>query len=168
VVKPAEGQGYTATREKKEQTDFTVPDLPKGRELSSPAAADPIAGSLGSVSLDDVQRLPQTPPAGVSHAIFTTFDGLKIDVAGRKDGTRALISLTPSSTAPTAEAETKTLEARLKGWEFEVPGYKYDGLFRPVEDLLKKLPEPPAKGAKAGEKKADKKPPAAPTAEPAH
>lgn len=154
AVKPAEGPGYTASRANKEQPDFAVAEVPKGRELSSPAAADPIAGSLGSVSLDDVQRPPQAPPTGVSHAIFTTFDGLKIDVAGRKDGTRTLVILTPTSTAKETEAEAKTLAARLNGWEFEIPSYKYDGLFRPLEELLKKLPEPPAKGGKAGKKPA--------------
>jgi Domain of unknown function (DUF4340) len=150
AVKPADGPGYTASREKKDQSDFAVAPVPKGRELSNPAAADPIAGSLSSVSLDDVQRAPQTPPANVSHAVFTTFDGLKIDVAGRKDGSRTLVSFTPTSTAKETEAEAKTLEERLKGWEFEIPSYKYDGLFRPVEDLLKKPPEPAAKGAKNG------------------
>jgi hypothetical protein len=148
AVKPAEGAGYTASRPNKEQSDFAVSDIPKGRELSSPAAADPIAGSLASVSLDDVQHLPQTAPTGVSHAVFTTFDGLKLDVAGRKDGSRTLIAITPASTAKETENEAKTLEARLKGWEFEIPSYKYDGMFRPLEDLLKKPPEPPAKGAK--------------------
>jgi hypothetical protein len=148
VIKPAEGPGYTVTREKKEQPDFTVPDLPKGRELSSLAAADPVAGSLGSFSLDDVQHAPATPPTGVAHAAFTTFDGLKIDVAGRKDGSRTLVTLTPSASAPAAEAEAKTLAAKLIGWEVEIPPYKYDGLFRPLEELLKKLPEPPAKGVK--------------------
>jgi hypothetical protein len=148
AVKPAQGPAYTATRPSKEQSDFTVAEVPKGRELSSPAAADPIAGSLAGVSLDDVQRAPQTPPAGVSHVVFSTFDGLKIDVAGRKDGTRTLVSFTPSSTARETEAEAKTLAARLNGWEYEIPSYKYDGLFRPLDDLLKK-PEPPAKkGAK--------------------
>jgi len=158
AVKPAEGSGYTATRPNKEQSDFTVAEVPKGRELSSPAAADPIAGSLAGVSLDDVQRAPQTPPAGVSHVAFNTFDGLKIEVAGRKDGTRTLVSFTPSSTAKETEAEAKTLAARLNGREFEIPSYKYDGLFRPLDDLLKKLPEPAAKGAKgkAGEKDAVK------------
>jgi len=57
------GPAYTATRPSKEQSDFTVAEVRKGRELSSPAAADPIAGSLAGVSLDDVQRAPQTPPA---------------------------------------------------------------------------------------------------------
>jgi hypothetical protein len=152
VVKPAEGPGYTASRATKEQPDFTVAEVPKGRELSNPTVADPIAGSLTGVSLDDVQRAPQAPPAGVSHAVFSTFDGLKIDVAGRKDGSRTLVSFTPSSTAKETEAEAKTLAAKVSGWEFEIPSYKYDGLFRPLEDLLKKLPEPAAKGAKGAPK----------------
>jgi hypothetical protein len=158
TVKPAEGPAYTASRPNKDQSDFTVAEVPKGRELSSPAAADPIAGSLAGVSLDDVQRVPQTPPAGVSHVVFSTFDGLKIEVAGRKDGTRTLVSFTPSSTAKETEAEAKTLAARVNGWEFEIPSYKYDGLFRPLDDLLKKPPEPAAKGAKAkaGEKAGEK------------
>jgi hypothetical protein len=148
AVKPAKAPGYSASRPSKEQSDFAVAEVPKGRELSSPAAADPIAGSLAGVSLDDVQRAPTTPPADVSHAVFNTFDGLHIDVAGRKDGTKTLVSLTPSSTAKETEAEAKALAARLNGWEFEIPSYKYDGMFRPLDDLLKKLPEPPAKGAK--------------------
>lgn len=154
AVKPADSPGYTATRPNKDQADFAVAEVPKGRELSNPAAADPIAGSLGGVSLDDVQHAPQTPPAGVSHIVFSTFDGLKIDVAGRKDGTKTLVSLTPSSTAKETEAEAKTLAARLTGWEFEIPSYKYDGLFRPLEDLLKKPPEPAAKKEKGARKPA--------------
>jgi len=156
AVKPAQGPAYTASRTSKDQPDYTVAEIPKGRELSSPAAADPIAGSLGSLSLDDVQHAPAAAPAGVSHAIFKTFDGLEIDVAGRKDGTRTLIALAPRSSAKETEAEAQALEARLKGWEFEIPSYKYDGMFRPLEDLLKKPPEPPAKGAKTGGKDSGK------------
>ena len=29
----------------------------------------------------------------------------------------------------------------MAGWEFEVPGYRFDTLFRPLEQLLKPLPE---------------------------
>jgi Domain of unknown function (DUF4340) len=147
AVAPAGGPAYTARRASKDPPDFAVTDIPKGRKLSSPAAADPIAGSLSSVSLDDVQHAPQTAPAGVSHAVFSTFDGLKIDVAGRKEGTRTLVSFTPTSTTKATEAEAKVLAARMQGWEFEIPSYKYDGMFRSLEDLLQK-PEPPAKGGK--------------------
>jgi hypothetical protein len=150
AVKPAEGPGYSAARPNKETSDFAVSDIPKGRKLSSPAAADPIAGSLGNLSLDDVQKAPATPPTGVAHAVFTTFDGLEMDVAGRKEGTKTMVSFTPTSTDKATEAEAKSLAARLTGWEFEIPSYKYDGMFRPLEDLLEKLPE-----------KGDKKKPAA-------
>ena len=151
VVKPAEGPSYTASRDKKETTDFTVTPIPKGRELSSPAAADPIAGSLASLTIDDVQHVPASPPAKISHTVFRTFDGLELDVAGHKDGTKTLIAITPRSTAKETQAEAKTLTTQLQGWEFEVPSYKYDGMFRSLDDLLKKPPEPAAKpGSKAG------------------
>jgi len=148
AVKPADGPGYTATRPNKDQSDFTVAEVPKGRKLSSPAAADPIAGSLAGVSLDDVQHSPTAPATGIAHAVFSTFDGLTIDVAGHKEGTKTLVSFTPTSTAQATEAEAKALAARLKGWDFEIPSYKYDGMFRSLEDLLEKLPEPAAKGGK--------------------
>ena len=50
--------------------------------------------------------------------------------------------------------------ARAKGVEFEIPLYKYESLFKPLEDLLEKKPEPPVKAAKAT------KPAAAPAAKP--
>jgi hypothetical protein len=159
-VKPAQGPGYTATRASKDQADFAVAEVPKGRELSSPAAADPISGSLGAVSLDDVRHAPTAPAAGsppvaLSHAIFRTFDGLEIDVAGHKDGNSTFVSFTPRSTAKESQTEAQTLASRLEGWEFEVPSYKYDGMFRPLEDLLKKPPEPAAKAGKEGAKSKD-------------
>ena len=41
------------------------------------------------------------------------------------------------------------LMTRATGVQFEIPVYKYDALFKPVEDLLEKPPAPPAKPAKA-------------------
>jgi len=169
AVKPAQGPAYTAHRDKKDQSDFGVAEVPKGRELSSPAAADPIAGSLAGMTLDDVRRAadaattpapaakpaavaPTSATAAVAHATFRTFDGLELEVTGHKEGDKSLVTLTARSTAKETEAEAQSLAARLKGWEFELPGYKYDGMFRPLEDLLKKLPEPPAKPAKDGTK----------------
>jgi hypothetical protein len=150
--KPAEGAAYTAAREKKEQTDFTVSNLPKGRELSSPAAADPIAGALGGMTLDDVHKASAPPAdAKLSHAVYHTFDGLEIDVAGRKDGSHDLVTFTVHSTAKETEAEAQKLTTQLTGWEYELPSYKYDSIFHSQEELLKPV-EPPKKPEKAGEK----------------
>jgi Domain of unknown function (DUF4340) len=146
--RPAGGSSYNVTREKKEQTDFSVSPLPKGRELTSAGAANPIASALSSLTLDDVAKAGSSPDPKAPHALYRTFDGLEVEAAGRKDGTRALVSLTGRSTAKETEVEAGKLNARLSGWEFEIPDYKYEAIFRPLEELLKKPPEPAKKAAK--------------------
>jgi uncharacterized protein DUF4340 len=149
--KPTEGASFKASREKKEQTDFTVSNIPKGRELSSPVAANSTAGSLSELTLDDVHKSTPAGDAKISHAIFRTFDGLELDVAGHKDGTRDLITVTAHSTAKETADEAQKLTAQLQGWEYEIPSYKYDVIFTSLDSLLKPV-EPPKKPDKAGDK----------------
>jgi hypothetical protein len=165
---PAQGSPFTASREKKEQTNFTVSPLPKGRKLTGPGAADSMGSALSALTLEDVRKADPATNAQASHAVFRTFDGLEVDLAGRKDGTHPLIAISVRSTeAPTA-AEAQKLDARFKGWEFEVPDYKYAAIFMPLDELLQKPPEPATKTAsskgpagKKGSAKAAAKSPAA-------
>jgi FlaG/FlaF family flagellin (archaellin) len=144
-VKPATGPAYTVAREKKEQSDFTVSAVPKGRELSSPSAANPLAGTLAAFTLDDVRRAPANAPEATERVTYQTFDGLQLVLTGHKDGDRRYVTLAPSSTAKETAEEAQKLDAKVKGWEFEIPGYKYDSIFRPVEELLAPKPEPAKK-----------------------
>ena len=145
--KPAAGPAFSATREKKEQPDFTVAPLPKGRLLTSAGAADPIAGSLAALTLDDVQKAGAAADAKPARAVFRTFDGLEVEVTGHKDGARALIGLAARAASKDAEAEAHALNTRLGGWEFEIPEYKYGAIFRSLEELLQPLPPKPVKPA---------------------
>jgi hypothetical protein len=154
--KPADGPSFTASREKKEQTDFTVSNIPKGRELASPVAANPIAGSLGSLTLDDVRKAGGAGDAKLSHSIFRTFDGLELDVAGRKDGTHDLITVTAHSTTKETADQAQKLTTQLQGWEYEIPSFKYDSIFTSLDGLLKPV-EPPKKAEKADTAKPTKK-----------
>ena len=163
--KPLEGAPYAAAREKKEQTDFSVTGVPKGRQLTGPGAADSLAGALGALTLEDVQKSAVPPDARVSRAVFRTFDGLEVTVTGRKDGTRSLIALSARATAPAAEPEAHALDTRLGGWEFEIPDYKYGTIFRPLEELLQRKPEPVHKAS--ARSTAAMKPAATPAASPA-
>jgi hypothetical protein len=151
-VKLADGPAYTASRDKKEQPDFAVTGIPKGRQLTSPGVADPIASSLAGLSLDDAHKAPATPDPKLSQVAFHSFDGLDVTVSGHKDGQRTLITLAVHGSGKDAEAEAKTLGDRVTGWEFEIPSYKYDSMFKPLDDLLAKPPEP----AKKPDSKADK------------
>ncbi|MBS0579079.1 MAG: DUF4340 domain-containing protein [Proteobacteria bacterium] len=143
---PAQGAAFTASRAKAEQNDFTVAPLPKGRELSSPGAADSLAAALSALSLDDVSKAAAAPPPS-AHAVFRTFDGLEVTVSGRKEGSRALISLAAQGSG-SAAADAQQLNAKLGGWEFRVPDYKYAAIFTSLDDLLKPLPAPAAKPAR--------------------
>jgi hypothetical protein len=149
AIKPASGRDYSVSREKKEQTDFTVSNIPKGRELTAPSAGNTVAGELASFTLDDVRKMPADAKPDAT-ATFHTFDGLELQIAGQKEGERRYVSITPRSTAKETESEAKTLSDRVNGWQYEIASYKYDALFKPLDDLLKK-PEP--KEEKKGAKK---------------
>lgn len=139
TIEPAEGPSYTVTRENKEQADFTVAKLPKGRELSYPAAANAVAGELAAFDFDDVRKAPAgdaaTKPA--ASATFRSFDGLEVEVDGWKEDDRHYVAIAARSTGKESADDAKSLAARVNGWQFEIPGYKYDRLFKPLEELLK-------------------------------
>jgi hypothetical protein len=144
---PAEGPAYAAARQKKDDAHFSVTPLPKGRELSGPGAADSLAAALSGLTLEDVARAtPAGTPAGV-HAVFRTFEDLEVEVSGRKDGARSLVTLSARATQPAAQAEAQRLQSHLAGWEFEIPDYKYAAIFPPLSALLKPLPAPQKKSA---------------------
>jgi len=149
---PAEGGSFTVSRDKKEQTDFAVSPLPKGRELTSAAAAEPITTALGSLTLDDVRKAAGATDPPAARATYHTFDGLEVELAGHKDGTHSLIAITARSSAKETSAEAEQLAARLTGWEFEIPDYKYNAIFTPLEELLRKPPQPAKKPASAPKK----------------
>jgi len=158
AVAPTGSPAYVAKRETREQTDFVVPALPKGRTLESPTAANASAGGLAALSLDDIRKAgaaapatgeaaPAAEPPGASangatggKVTYKTFDGLVLEVTGRSEGTRKLISIAASSTADATKEEAGKLQQRLAGWEYEIPTYKFDALFRPLEQILASKP----------------------------
>jgi len=151
-VEPAAGPSYMATRDAAQQSDYKVTPLPKGRELSSSSAANEVGSSFVALQADDVRRAPAAASgaANPDHAIFRTFNGLELDVTGLVEGEHHFITLVARSTAKDAQAEADALNKRVQGWQIEIPGYKYQAMFRPLEDLLKKIEPPKPKAAKAG------------------
>ena len=59
------------------------------------------------------------------------------------------VPATPASPAKVPDKTAETLGARAKGLEYEIPGYKYEAIFKKQEELL----EPAAAPAKAAKKK---------------
>ncbi|HKE43968.1 MAG TPA: DUF4340 domain-containing protein [Steroidobacteraceae bacterium] len=215
-VRPATGPAYTAKRDAREQTDFTVADLPKGRALSSPTAANSASSALAGFTFDDVRALApdENWNKDTAQTDFRLFDGTTITVQGRTVDDKHWVRIIPgfdaalnqkfapapstnasqSATAPkpaaadatkpaapdatkpaTADAtkpaapaatapppppgppaksadqirgDSEALTKRVSNWVYQVPGYKYDTIFRPLEQILQPLPEKPAKPIK--------------------
>jgi hypothetical protein len=153
ALAPHKGPAYVVSRENREQKDFSVSNVPKKRKLSYEGVANSLAGGLESLAMDDVRKPAsgEAPAAKTtveaSRATFRTFDGITVELAGRKEIAPGLkpedpqiehhyVTLTASSTDPSTQAEAKQLNDRAAGKEFEVSSYKYASLFKPMEELL--------------------------------
>jgi Domain of unknown function (DUF4340) len=139
-LKPQGGPEYTLKRAPPgaggaAASDFVVTPIPKGRELGDPAAPASQAGALAGLQLDDVRKAGAAAP--LAQATFVTSDGLTLVLSGIQDAAQRYITIAVSASSPTALGQARDLNARLAGWEFQVPGYRYDALFRPLEQLLK-------------------------------
>jgi hypothetical protein len=147
---------YEITRDSRTKAEFDVPAVPKGKALSSPSMPQPIAAALDGLALDDVQRAADAGSGELHRAEYWLFDGTTVNVTGRKDGERHFIRLEVGfdpalharfaskaeadkpapQTAAQARKEAEALGARVSGWVYEVPAYKFETLFRPLADLL--------------------------------
>jgi hypothetical protein len=80
-----------------------------------------------------------------------TGDGEKKDAApaakdGEKKGTAANAegappaekAAAPEAAKPNVEEEAGKVNAQVTGWVYEIPAYKYDAIFKPIDDLIKK------------------------------
>lgn len=150
AVTPATGPAWHATRDAA-TAPLALQDLPKGTVQRSPDGVTPVAALLGNLRAEDVRAAPAAgtkPAAGTAPAARTaggktpaprvlvrTFDGVEIELYGRIEGETHLIGGTARSTGAASAAEAAAIATRLAGFEFELPRYKYEALFRPLADF---------------------------------
>ena len=133
---------YRVTRAAPTDAQFRVLGIPPGRKLSSPGAADALASALSNLTLNNVRKAV-TPPHGVSRssAVFTTFTGLHVTVRGFQAVKKGphYIELTVRAVGAKAAPLAAHLEARVRGWQYRIPGYRYRHIFQPLSGLLQPL-----------------------------
>lgn len=165
AIEHADGETIRIAKDRQEDADFAVADLPDGRELSYPTAANSIGGALNDLGLEDVR------PAGAAGAATTTtvetFDGLRVTVSVFDDDDEATwiaIDAAAAEAAPVPDEETPDdeaaaedgaddteteaeaevtpeqraaqINARVAGREFRIPQYKATQLTRRWDDIL--------------------------------
>ncbi len=166
IVQP-DGSVVELSKSDRALPNFTLDNLPEGREMLSPSSGNSAASALGSLRLTDVKPAVEVIPDQTISSQYRTFDGLVVDVSAWQDGDDYWITLSASHEAPVVqqesaeetavaessieqtEAETirntpEQVSARVdqinqltEGWAYKIPSYKYGNMTRAMEDLLK-------------------------------
>jgi len=147
TVAPSDAAAYSVSRVKPDQPDFTLDNIPKGREPLSNAAANPTGAAAVDLTLDDVRPASEVDFSKASHFTIETFDGLTaaLDVTDKDELT--YIRVTAQGQGADAAKEADAINARLRGWAYAVPSWKATIFRKPLDQLLKS-PEKPGKKPK--------------------
>ncbi len=139
---------------------FVLEGVPSGRQAADSNALAPSPTAFGNLNIDDVAPLGETDFSKPSSVTLTLSDGSVITLTGAAVGEKRWIQvLAPKS---------PLLSAKTAGRAFEIASYRYDQIFKPLEQLLVPKPAPSAKPAAASAKPATPGPKsAAPGAKPA-
>jgi hypothetical protein len=88
TITHADGKTLRVHKDHEGDANFTVADIPKGREAGSEYAANGLASTLAGLRFDDVAAAQDAAPDGQAlKARYAAFDGLVVDVtAWEKDG----------------------------------------------------------------------------------
>jgi hypothetical protein len=141
--KPASGPGYALHRLKPGEDGFGLDGaLPAGRKLLDAKALAPSGSVLSGLTADDVAAASSIDFSKSSQAIFTLADGNVITVTGAAADDKRWIEV--------QSAKDPALDAKAQNRAFEVAGYRFEAIFRPMEQLLVPKETKPAGGAPAG------------------
>ncbi len=147
-VTPLQGEPYTVMRDKKEDPDFKIADMPEGRELSFPGAADSIGAAIVGFTFDEVQPAAQFDFNNAARINTTTFDGLTVAVKVIQESGAYWATILAAGTTPAAQTEAAAINARTSGWAYKLPGFSGQTFMTALETLLKPVggdkPEQPA------------------------
>lgn len=141
-VKPAAGSAYTLHRAAPGGGgDFVLDGVPATRKAVDAAALAPSPSTYGNLTADDVAPAADVDFSKASVATLTLSGGGGLTLTGTAAGDKHWIEI--------KSIKDEALNAKAAGRAFEISAYRYDAIFRPLEQLL--VPkEPPAGAKKAG------------------
>lgn len=152
IVHP-DGDTVTARKTSADESDFTLVELPEGRELVSAWSINSLGSGLSTLDFESVELLASAEELDWQEAVeirTVLFSGLTVDAQLLRVEDRNLLKLQAS--APYAEAageESAELRAsvdkinqRVEGWVYQVPAGKADALVKRLEDLLREPASP--------------------------
>jgi uncharacterized protein DUF4340 len=136
---PLGAPGYSIHRLKPNEDGFAFDGaLPAGRKLVDPKALAPSSMTLSGLDAEDVGAAGDLDFGKPTQAIYTLADGNVLTLTGVAAGDKHWIEVQAT--------KDSALSAKTQGRAFEVASYRYDAIFRPLEQLL--VPKEPPKDSK--------------------
>jgi len=133
-VKPAAGPAYTVHRAAT-GGNFVLEGAPAGRKAADSAVLAPSPTTYSGLTADDVAPLGNIDFSKATVVTVTLADGNAITMTGAASADKHWVQVRSSKDA--------ALDAKGAGRAFEITGYRYDAIFRPLEQLLVPKEPPP-------------------------
>lgn len=129
------------------EAGFALEAVPAGRKALDAKALTPSRVALLDVRAEDVAKASDIDFSKPTQAIFTLSDGNVLTLTGTAIGDKRWIEIQATKDA--------ALAAKAQNRAFELASYKYDAIFRPLDELLvPKETKPPVGNKPAGPKPA--------------
>jgi len=116
--------------------EYALRGVPAGRKAASSESLAPSPTTYSDLDVDDVASASSIDISKATVATVTLSDGNVITITGAVSGDKRWIELNSTKDA--------ALTAKSAGRAFEISNYRYDAIFRPLEQLLVPKPSPPA------------------------
>lgn len=154
TISHTDGETLDIFKSEVNQPNFSVADIPEGRELQYPGVANVIGNSLRDLRLEDVAAVGDLSVESSVVTEFQTFDGLIVRVQSLRVGEHdwlifdARVEEEPApvgepapdeengSDTPDPAAEATAINERVGGWRYRIASYQHDQMTRRLEDLL--------------------------------
>jgi hypothetical protein len=140
-VKPSAGAAYSLHRDSANGGNFVLDGVPAGRKALDAASLAPSPTSYGALSADDVAPAGDIDFGKATLVTVTLADGNVISLTGATVGDKHWVQLQASKDA--------ALNAKAGGRAFEIASYRFDAIFRPLEQLLVAKSPPAGDGKSA-------------------
>lgn len=139
ALRPADGPAYTLRRATPDGDAFALENVPAGRVALDAKSLAPSPTAFGNLAADDVAASSSIDFSKPSTIVIALSDGDAVTLTGSSVGEKRWFTV--------ASVKNAALDAKAKDRAFAIPRYRYDAIFRPLENLLQPKPAAPAKSA---------------------
>jgi len=167
-VHHTDGESIKALKTSADNENFVLQDVPDGRAARSEWSVNALAGALASLSLESVAPEDDFDWTGAVRFRLLTADGLLLEselISVEPGGESEIEDQAPENeywirlhaglyttaldsgveaAGDTSEtgARAETINSRVNGWAYSIPGYTFDSMTQRMEDLLQAAESP--------------------------